>query len=163
MQKTFPLFILYTHLYVCACFCVSVCVCAHVCACVSVCHSQVVHIAGIGHLLQVHAHGLRRAGVAVDDPVLHHVLEVGEAAPDVAQVVHGVRPGSRVPVPGSEHGTHQPSMNTSALSRSGLERGPPNVMSSICTSHFFCCFIFCAMCFLYPSLFNCIHSYNFFN
>ena len=96
------------------CVCVCLCVCVFVHACLCACHSQVVHIAGIGHLLQVHAQGPRPTGMCVDDPVLNDVLEVGEAAPHVAQVVHGVRSGAWVPVPVTRYSYS--SWNTTALS-----------------------------------------------
>lgn len=62
--------------------------------------SHVVHIAWVGHLLQVEA----RAGVGAAEHThgcpLHQVLQVHEAAPHIAQVRQGVRRRARVPKPG---------------------------------------------------------------
>lgn len=60
---------------------------------------QVVHIARIRHLLDVDPERPVVAGVKLDDAVFNHVLQVGEASPDVPLVLHGVCSGARVPVP----------------------------------------------------------------
>lgn len=64
---------------------------------------HVVHIAGIGHLLDVDSGFLLAAGQSSDDPVFNHVLQVCEATPDVAQVLKRVSPRTRIPVSTAEN------------------------------------------------------------
>ena len=47
------------------------------------------------------------ARVDPEDAVLYHVLQVGEAPPDVPLVLHRVCPGARVPVPEEGGGTRR--------------------------------------------------------
>lgn len=60
---------------------------------------HVIHIARVGHLLEVDASFFLAASESSDDAVLNDVLQVGEAAPDVAHVLKRVRPGTRIPIP----------------------------------------------------------------
>lgn len=62
-------------------------------------YSQVIYIARIRHLLDVDAERPVSACVKLDDAVFNHVLQVGEASPDVPLVLHGVCSGAGVPVP----------------------------------------------------------------
>lgn len=68
-------------------------------------HSQVVHIAGVRHLLDVDSQRPVIPCVQLDDAVVDHVLQVGKASPDVPLVLHGVSPGAWVPVPDKQRFT----------------------------------------------------------
>ena len=59
---------------------------------------HVVDVAGVRHLLDVHARLLLGARDRPHNALLDDVLEVGEPAPHVAHVLEGVRPGTGVPV-----------------------------------------------------------------
>lgn len=67
------------------------------------CFLHVVHIAGIRHLLDVNSRFLLAAGQSSYDPVFNHVLQVGEAAPDVPQVFKRVRSRTGIPVSTAKH------------------------------------------------------------
>lgn len=60
---------------------------------------QVIHVAWIGHLLDVDPERPVVACVKLDDAMFNHVLQVGKTSPDVPLVLHGLCPGAGVPVP----------------------------------------------------------------
>lgn len=62
-------------------------------------HSQVIHVAGVRHLLQVHTQRPLLPRVSLDDAVFHDVLQVRKAAPDITEIIHWISPRSGVPVP----------------------------------------------------------------
>jgi len=63
-------------------------------------NSHVVHVAGVGHLLDIDAGGLLDSTQQPGQRSLHQVLHVHKAPPDVAHVVEGVCGRTRVPEPG---------------------------------------------------------------
>ncbi len=70
------------------------------------CFLHVVHVAGIRHLLDVNSRFLLAAGQSSYDPVFNHILQVGEAAPDVPHVFKRVRSRTGIPVSTAKH-NHQ--------------------------------------------------------
>lgn len=64
--------------------------------------SHVVHVAGVRHLLDVHAGLLLGARHSSDDAVLDDVLEVREPTPDVPHILKRVGARTGVPVPGED-------------------------------------------------------------
>lgn len=62
-------------------------------------YSPVVHVAGVWHLLRVHAKGRGLRGLGFYNAVVHHVLQVGEASPYIAEVVVRAVVGSGNPQP----------------------------------------------------------------
>lgn len=60
-------------------------------------YSLIIHIAGVRHLLGVNTEGLCLSRVQPYNGVVHHVLQVSEATPYIAQVVKAVVPGPRSP------------------------------------------------------------------
>lgn len=65
-------------------------------------HSHVVNVTGVGHLLHIDTCCLLSPRQHSDDRLLYHILQVGEAPPDIAHILKGVSPGTRVPVPETE-------------------------------------------------------------
>lgn len=63
---------------------------------------HVVDVTGVRHLLHIDTSFLLHARQHPDDRLLHHVLQVGKAPPDVPHILKGVSPRTRVPVPKTE-------------------------------------------------------------
>lgn len=62
-------------------------------------HSQIIHITRVWHLLQVNTHRPLLSCLSLDDPMLYYVLEVSKAAPNIAEIIHRICSGARVPIP----------------------------------------------------------------
>lgn len=89
-------------------------------------HLQVIYIAGIWHLLYIEPHGHVLIRVTPDNAVFNHVLEICKPSPDVAQVIQGVSPWTRVPVSGEETAIGTETMAkllSSHYSRGGFHTG----------------------------------------
>lgn len=65
-------------------------------------YSHVVNVTGVGHLLYIDTRCLLSPRQHSDDCLLYHILQVGEAPPDIAHILEGVSPGTWVPVPRTE-------------------------------------------------------------
>lgn len=63
-------------------------------------YSHIIHVAGVGHLLDVDPGAWGSPSVHPHHCLLHQVLDVHEAPPDVAQVTEGVSCRAWVPKPG---------------------------------------------------------------
>lgn len=63
-------------------------------------HLHIVHIAGVGHLLDVNPCSWGSPSLHPHHCLLHQVLNVDEAPPDVAQVIEGISCRAWVPKPG---------------------------------------------------------------
>lgn len=61
--------------------------------------SHIIHIAGVGHLLDVDAGCFLNSGQDAAHSSLHQVLDVHEAAPNVAHVIKWVSCWTRIPKP----------------------------------------------------------------
>lgn len=68
--------------------------------------SHIIHIAGVGHLLDVDAGCLLNSGQDAAHSSLHQVLHVREAAPNVAHVIKWIGCWTRIPKP-EEKKTHK--------------------------------------------------------
>lgn len=65
--------------------------------------SHVIDVAGVGHLLNVHADLVCGSGDSANDSMFDDVLQVGEPTPYVAKVLKGVCSGTRVPIAGDQN------------------------------------------------------------
>lgn len=62
-------------------------------------HSHIVHIAGVGHLLDVDASSLSNSGKHSAHRSLHQVLNIHETTPNITHVTEGVSSWTRIPKP----------------------------------------------------------------
>lgn len=65
--------------------------------------SHIVHIAGVGHLLDVDASGLLNSSKDLTHSSLYQVLDVHKTAPNVAHVIKWVSCWARIPKPDEKY------------------------------------------------------------